>query len=441
MVGSRIFVSHTPEAAPLANELVNRVAQYMQPMMTNPSIPKESKQQWLANNNVQWFILVRTKTAIEQTPYNPVYSEVEAALDLYTKGQMQGILAIAADQTEAEDIPPRWSTIRTYNAITLQDRPQAFSSIIKTLGYHAKAPASAALVSGQTQSPVQQNNHAGAQSSGPRGMKRFQRLILPIGIIVVIALIIGAGILVSGLLNTPRGETLISTTPGTSTVLTPANSTTPTPSTAPSQQEVNQANALFKKRTQGSTALTFASTDDNKTSLWDSNFQCALSSDNKTYTVTTLTGQVHLCMATGMNFSQNLAYQATMNIENGGDAGGLVFRSSTHRTVYYRFSLDSQGKYGLILVTQNSTTQASQETVLKGSDTSVKGWNATQPNMLTVIVSNNVIYLYINNTYIDHYDTKNDGVDPSSGQVGVDAISRTAKPTTIIFSDLKVWKF
>jgi len=146
-------------------------------------------------------------------------------------------------------------------------------------------------------------------------------------------------------------------------------------------------------------------------------------------------------MATGMNFTQNLAYQATMNIEKGGDAGGLVFRSSADIAVYYRFSLDSQGKYGLILVTQNSTTQASQDTVLRSSDTSVKGWNAAQSNTLTVIVSSNVIYLYINNTYIDHYDTKNDRVDASFGQVGVDALSRTAKPTTIIFSDLKVWKF
>ncbi len=441
MAGSRIFVSSTlePEATQCANELANYLrGNYIDVVAANPLDYSGNKQHMLASS--QWFILVRTKAAMQEN--SPVYADVETALNLYTRGQLQGVLAIAADQTEAEDIPPRWSTIRTYNAITLQDRPQAFNSIIKTLNYHAKAPASTAPTPGQTQSPVQQYNPAVVQPSGSRSVKRFQRLILPIGIIVVITLIIGAGILVSGLLNTPRGETVISTTPGTSTVITPANSTTPTPSTTPTQQEVKQANDLFKKSTQGSTALTFASTNDSKTSLWSTDLtQCVLSPNNKTYTVTAFAGQVHLCMATGMNFTQNLAYQATMNIEKGGDAGGLVFRSSADIAVYYRFSLDSQGKYGLILVTQNSTTQASQDTVLRSSDTSVKGWNAAQSNTLTVIVSSNVIYLYINNTYIDHYDTKNDRVDASFGQVGVDALSRTAKPTTIIFSDLKVWKF
>ena len=132
---------------------------------------------------------------------------------------------------------------------------------------------------------------------------------------------------------------------------------------------------------------------------------------------------------TANNFT-NFALQARMTILKG-DGGGLVYLAdSTHKNHCY-FSLDNTGVYWHECHHINGST-----TWTFDSQPTAVGNKSPQANLLTIIVRNQHIFLYVNKQYV----TSMKDTSITKGEIGVAAEDDT-KSTDVVFNDLQVWRF
>jgi hypothetical protein len=124
----------------------------------------------------------------------------------------------------------------------------------------------------------------------------------------------------------------------------------------------------------------------------------------------------------------NFAFQVKMTIVRG-DEGGLLFRINTDPLNMCMFSIDTGGAF-------NVATFASPWTMLlHRSDPAIKV-GLGQSNVLTVIGLGQTVLLYTNDHYLGQVTSAN--ISPSGG-IGLVAYD-LADPTTIVFSNLRLWK-
>ncbi len=146
----------------------------------------------------------------------------------------------------------------------------------------------------------------------------------------------------------------------------------------------------------------------------------------------TVANQHTACMSRKADF-KNFAYQAQVTLING-DAGGLIFRSDSAVSTFYRFAIDSTGAYRLFSC-KGCTGNQNAGTVLAFGDLGIK---ANQPNTLTVIAINNTINLYVNGQFVKGVTD----ATSSAGELGVYAgtfVQAFMHPTEVAFSNVKVW--
>jgi hypothetical protein len=132
------------------------------------------------------------------------------------------------------------------------------------------------------------------------------------------------------------------------------------------------------------------------------------------------------CFANVTNFS-NFAFQAQVTILKG-DMGGPVFLADNAHANYCVFGLSSDGKYEFFCFINGSPT------LFVYTANVPVGYPSPRPNLLTVIVRNNYIFLYVNKQYVG-------GIKETFlkfGEIGVFAYD-TAQSTDVAFSNVQVW--
>jgi hypothetical protein len=133
------------------------------------------------------------------------------------------------------------------------------------------------------------------------------------------------------------------------------------------------------------------------------------------------------CLAETTAFS-NFAYQVSMTI-NQGDQAGIIFRASPTKDSFYFFHVGIDGTYALDLYKSHS-----QAATLASGVSSAIITGATETNTLAVIAYKGTIYLYANQTFIALVTDK----ALTSGKIGVAALD-AGVPTEAEFSDAEVW--
>jgi hypothetical protein len=132
------------------------------------------------------------------------------------------------------------------------------------------------------------------------------------------------------------------------------------------------------------------------------------------------------CFANTTNF-RNFALQARVTVLKG-DWGGLVFLANNTHTNYCDFGVDSTGIYQFYCSLNGYRSWG-----LSSQKTSV-GNKSPLANLLTVIVRDQHIFLYVNKQYIGSIKEN----DLSMGEIGVFA-EDDASTTEAAFNEMQVW--
>ena len=133
------------------------------------------------------------------------------------------------------------------------------------------------------------------------------------------------------------------------------------------------------------------------------------------------------CFAHATKFA-NFAFQAQMNILKG-DEGGLIFRANEATSQFYVFRITQDGNYSLY-ISQNDKNSVP---IAEDSSSAIKT-GPGQNNILTLIVQNNSILMYINQQFVG---SANDGTY-KAGEIGVFAGDST-NATEVAFSNVRIW--
>jgi hypothetical protein len=167
------------------------------------------------------------------------------------------------------------------------------------------------------------------------------------------------------------------------------------------------------------------STQDNNN--WETNASFACVFEGSVYhAISSQPHDVTLCLAHATNFS-NFAFQAQMMLLSG-DAGGLAFCADERH--FYRFTIHSNGFYELFV---SENIQGESGKTLNQGRLSI---NAQQSNLLSVIVYDGHIYIYVNRQPVANvYDSTF-----SFGGIGVFSYD-TMNPTDVAFRNAQVWEF
>lgn len=142
-----------------------------------------------------------------------------------------------------------------------------------------------------------------------------------------------------------------------------------------------------------------------------------------------LPGYMRPCLAEATNYS-NFAYQATIVIDNGNEAG-LIFCASRAKASYYLFRFDVNGDYFLDLYSGGKGT-----TLLSGSNPTVIAPGLSQSNTLAVIAFKGTIYLFANQAFLASVQDKT----LTTGAIGLAALD-TRTPMKAEFTNAEVWTF
>src|SRR5713101_560886 len=316
---------------------------YAEPVDPNLSEPT-TKRQLL---DAQWLVLVLTPEAIRSFR---VQSLVNAAFGHVKQGHMQGVLALAflSNPVESEEMPYPWSTIRTYyTGDSDEDHQQAFEKLSRTLGY-TRVPVHA------VSSPA--GNWASSFSSAASRplpaipqhppKPRARVAVLAFSLLVILALIFVFSVKQIGSASSTQSA-LNATTP--THALSVAQTRATTVAANATATAVSLA-APYRADTSGTPD--FISLDaQHDSKLWQQDSACILNPDSTYQVTSTPDGHDKVCMASNLIFT-NFAYQIQMTIESG-DTGGLIFRSEGAKQ-FYRFSLNSNGRYVLLVICQSS---------------------------------------------------------------------------------------
>ncbi len=120
-----------------------------------------------------------------------------------------------------------------------------------------------------------------------------------------------------------------------------------------------------------------------------------------------------------------------MNILQG-DRGGLIFRGDSTASKFYLLRIDQAGTYDLYVYTNNNGSNAKD--ILTGASSAIHT-GTNQLNKVTVIARNNMIYLYINQRYVDSISDNT----YSAGSMAVFAEDHT-NATDVVFTGVEIWK-
>jgi hypothetical protein len=364
--------------------------------------------------NYQWLILV----LFSDSKLANLKETVDSARDLVTSRQLQGVLAIT-DSDSPDQIANLWPTLRIYDAQDDGAMQEAFEKISRTLSYTRlrvfTSESGRQVIGSSTQAP--------AHRVRPR---------LTIGVVAffVVALIafglFGPPNLLGRVIHSPTPNPIFTPSPPIDLARTPSPTSEPT--ATPDPQTL--FNTITNPRPTMSYPLTISDTP--STNDWQNGTSypsCILTQVGYNI-IASNQGQYVPCMLQNTTY-QDFAFQVQMQISPGG-AGGLIFRSDKQISTFYRFSVDEQGNYILLLCSQCSDQKNdnAQQTVTNHK------FNASNHRYtLTVIAKNKMIYLYIGKTLVYQ------GTDSISiaGEIGLYAASLNQSETAI-FTAAKVWK-
>ncbi len=126
----------------------------------------------------------------------------------------------------------------------------------------------------------------------------------------------------------------------------------------------------------------------------------------------------------------DFAFQVQITLIKG-DEGGIIFGiTGTNPTSVDYFGIDYAGDYSLV----NESNQ--QFHILLHGFNRVIDANPDRANLLTVIVRHGVIYLYVNDQYIDSFSNTSYN---TSGLAGL-FVSAYVDPTEAAFNNVQIWK-
>jgi hypothetical protein len=118
-----------------------------------------------------------------------------------------------------------------------------------------------------------------------------------------------------------------------------------------------------------------------------------------------------------------------------GDAGGLIFRTNSSLTNFYRFSMDkAKQRYDLIVCKACTSDQDVQHVGFLINSNNALSIQLNQTYTLTVIAVKDLFYLFVNGQFL----TKTPDGTAQSGELGVYAFE-FGNPTRVVFSNMKVW--
>lgn len=151
------------------------------------------------------------------------------------------------------------------------------------------------------------------------------------------------------------------------------------------------------------------------------------------------------CFSDAIDF-KNFVYEARMTITNG-DCGGLLFRAMEQQSDTYQFQVCQNGSYSLYYYDDKSSGPGrftpSICTAPDGTKSSCALANNTaaaikrgvnQSNLLAVVADGSTLTLYVNRVLLTSVEDQKF----ADGHIGIFATDLNG-PTTVIFSDMKVW--
>jgi len=165
---------------------------------------------------------------------------------------------------------------------------------------------------------------------------------------------------------------------------------------------------------------------------WDSNSACSFQGEAYHAIQLDPASGTNACIAHSTDYG-NFAYEVQMTIISG-DAGGIIFRGENTTFSNYYFAVTHNGFYALLLC-QNGKCKALVP--ITGSSAIHQGQSKT--NIIAVGAQGSTITLYVNGQLI----TSVTDSTFSHGQIGVAAVpfGTNAHPTTVAYSNAKVWTF
>lgn len=301
-------------------------------------------------------------------------------------------------------------------------------------------------------------NQPSQYPSPPPQRRRKSRGLILLSVILAVLIILGAGGLIlfttviqPNQLHAQATATAVANVTGTAqanftataqgqanataTALAQANATVTAQaqSTAQAQATANALQAIYTQATSGAPILNDPMTQQDANS-WEEDTKtggggCAFTGGNYHATMPQA-GFFSSCFAANTNFS-NFALQVQLNILKG-DRGGLIFRADSAASKFYLLRIDQAGTYDLYVYTNNNGTNA--KSIMTGSSSAIHT-GPNQQNKVTVIARNSMIYLYINQQYVDSISDNT----YSSGSIAVFAEDHT-NATDVVFTGVEVWK-
>ena len=275
------------------------------------------------------------------------------------------------------------------------------------------------------------NQPAQFPSPPPQQRRRSRGLIL-LSVILAVLIILGAGSLIlfttviqPNQLHAQATATAVANVTGTAQ----ANVT----ATAQVQATASALQAIYTQATSGAPALNDPMTQQDANS-WEEDTKtggggCAFTGGHYHATMPQA-GFFASCFAAKTNFS-NFALQVQMNILKG-DRGGLIFRADSAASKFYRLRVDQAGTYDLYVYINNNGSSA--KNILTGFSSAIHT-GPNQQNKVAIIARNSMIYLYINQQYVNSISDST----YSSGSIAVFAEDHT-HATDVVFTGVEVWK-
>lgn len=397
------------------------------PNRSEPAMQKEL-------STARWLVLILTPEAVK-SPH--VQSLVNTAFTYVSQGRMQGILALAflTNPVDLEDLPsPLWSTIRIYYTgdrdTDLQQAFEKLSRTVSTTKVPVRAVSSAATnwaspFSSAASRALPPLPHPAAR---PRSSIN-NRLVIGLALLAILA-VIGSFFLFFNRPPAATGPTLTATAAAQAKATLTAVATANAVSTA---QALATVTAVFSHP--GSDNLyNYVLTQPPDFTDLDITKNSSCTFHEGTYTVhSSISGHYEACIAK-KQVDKDFAVQVQFSL-TGDDVGGLIFRSNSHATAFYLFSLQNTGASFALVECKSctDTTPPKGTPLLEGPIHPI-----VQPSTLTIIVYNNIFYLYVNQQFVSNIN-QGDESTSITNQIGLYATS-TTQTADVQFSGVEVWK-
>ncbi len=445
MVAPRVFISYAKEAPNdsrfamrLTNDLRGAGADVVtieESQANKDGSANECFEQMLNRKlpSCEWMILVQTPDALHSAH---VQMAVNTALNLVVQQRMRGVLAMIAVPGNSKEMPPTWTTLKTFDAS--QDYPRALARILLTIDLASPTSlhkAQAFVAPQPTLQPASQlTSHRASDKplppSQPHTQRRLRTWILSLSMILVVVfatvLIYFIKSVPTRRLPTPAISMSTATPPPT---LNATDTATPAPTlNATATTFATSPQGLYNRVAQGQPVL-----DDPLSNQDNNNWQVGTSTVgnctflNGAYSVNAIQANHRMtCIDQNSSFS-NFAFQVQMTFVSGGPCG-ILFRDNGQKFLSDRLYLYSGGFYELYKV---NDARSRIRKLAQGSATI----SPNQPNTLAVIAIDNMLYVYINRQFVASvYDTPF-----TVGGLGM-LCKNNSQPSKALFRFAKVWE-